>query len=126
MAEKCLKSILKDSKIESAAGEVVASLQEVNFVAPRGKYSVNFYARHLGLHGATFSHRVQYNEIRRGFILPLNNEAQVAVVLDLIRPITMGQTHHNYLVLQIRKDTIESKVEVNREALKGSDRVARV
>jgi hypothetical protein len=57
------------------------------------------------------------NKSKKGFILPLNNEAQVAIVLDLSRPLTQGQTHHNYLVLQIRKDTTEDMVVVNRKAL---------
>ena len=39
-------------------------------IVPRGKYAVDFYGNHLGLHGTTFSHKIKYQNIQKGFLLP--------------------------------------------------------
>jgi hypothetical protein len=42
----------------------------------------------------------------KGFILPMSNESQVSIVLQLNKdkPIYQGQTVYRYIVIQVKKD----------------------
>lgn len=68
----------------------------------------------------TFNYNIEYKNITKGFILPMTNEAQVSIVLQLNKdkPIYQGQTIYRYIVLQIKKDiTVEIKTKVNPELI---------
>jgi hypothetical protein len=54
----------------------------------------------------TFNYTIEYRNITRGFILPMTNESQVSIVLQLNKdkPIYQGQTVYRYIVIQIKKD----------------------
>ena len=85
---------------------------------PRGKYTIDFYPKSLRFHGLTFNYIVEYKNIARGFILPMTNESQVSVVLQLNKPIYQGQTIYRYIVIQIKKEImVEIKTKVSPEAL---------
>jgi hypothetical protein len=64
----------------------------------------------------TFNYNVEYKNITKGFILPMTNEAQVSIVLQLNKdkPIYQGQTVYRYIVLQIKKDiAVDIKTKAN-------------
>lgn len=86
----------------------MATLVDVNLAVPRGKYTIDFEPTILRFHGKTFNYKVKYTDIAKGFILPMNNELQVAIVLhlDANHPIKQGQTVHRNIVLQIKKDVL--------------------
>lgn len=68
------------------------------------------------MHGASYSYNVDYKHINKGFILPMANEAQVAIVLQLHRdkPIYQGLTVYHYIVVQVKKDLeVEIKTKLN-------------
>ena len=79
---------------------------DVNLSVPRGKYTVDFYQKSIRFHGMTFNYPIEYKNITRGFILPMTNESQVSIVLQLNKdkPIYQGQTVYRYIVMQIKKD----------------------
>lgn len=72
-AQKYLDNITNHLSVENTVGEIVVAVEDVNLIVPRGKYAMNFYANHLGLHGSTFSHKVKYTDITKGFLLPSSN-----------------------------------------------------
>jgi len=83
---------------------------------PRGKYSVDFYQKNLRFHGITFSYNIDYKNISKGFILPMANESQVSLVLQLNKPIYQGQTVYPYIVIQVKKETeVEVKTKLKPE-----------
>jgi len=73
---------------------------------PRGKYTIDFYKKYIRLHGSSYSYNVDYKNIMKGFILPMSNESQVSIVLQLNKdkPIYQGQTVYRYIVIQVKKD----------------------
>jgi structure-specific recognition protein 1 len=90
-------------------------------VVPRGKYTIDFYQKNLRFHGPTFNYNVDYKNIQRGFILPLSNEAQTAIVLQLAKPIHQGQTIHPFIVIQVKREAeINVKTKVKPEYFKES------
>jgi hypothetical protein len=116
VAEKIYKHIVERAKIGEFAGESIATLLDVNLAVPRGKYTIDFYHKSIRFHGMTFNYNVEYRNITKGFILPMTNEAQVSIVLQLNkdRPIYQGQTVYRYILLQIKKDTlVEIKTKAN-------------
>jgi structure-specific recognition protein 1 len=118
--EKIYKHIVERAKIGEFAGESIATLLDVNLAVPRGKYTIDFYQKSIRFHGMTFNYNVEYRNITKGFILPMTNEAQVSVVLQLNkdRPIYQGQTVYRYIVVQIKKEIeVDIKTKLNPELL---------
>ena len=123
-AQTIYKHIVERAKISEFAGESLATLLDVNLAVPRGKYTIDFYPKNLRFHGLTFNYIVEYKNITRGFILPMTNESQVSVVLQLNKPIYQGQTIYRYIVIQIKKEImVEIKTKVSPEALEKSQRL---
>lgn len=104
-AEIIFKQIVERAKIGEFAGESIATLIDVNLAVPRGKYTIDFYQKSLRFHGLTFNYNIEYRNITKGFILPMTNESQVSIVLQLNKdkPIYQGQTVYRYIVMQIKK-----------------------
>jgi structure-specific recognition protein 1 len=122
-AEKIYRQIVERAKIGEFAGESLATLLDVNLAVPRGKYTVDFYQKNIRFHGMTFNYTIEYRNITRGFILPMANESQVAIVLQLSKdkPIYQGQTVYRYIVLQIKKETsVDVKTKLSPEALENN------
>ncbi len=105
-ADKIYKQIVERAKIGEFAGDSIATLLDVYLAVPRGKYTIDFYQKSIRFHGMTFNYNVEYRNITKGFILPMTNEAQVSIVLQLNkdRPIYQGQTVYRYIVIQIKKE----------------------
>lgn len=47
------EKLLKSAGLENAAGELIASLQEIPLQVPRGKYALDFYKTYVRFHGRT-------------------------------------------------------------------------
>lgn len=89
---------------------------DVNLAVPRGKYTIDFYKKNFRMHGASYSYNVDYKHINKGFILPMTNEAQVAIVLQLHKdkPLYQGLTIYHYIVVQVKKDLeVEIKTKIH-------------
>jgi hypothetical protein len=58
----------------------------------------------LRFHGSTFNYNVDYKNIQKGIILPMNHENKTAIVLQLSKPIIQGQTIHPFIVVLLPRD----------------------
>lgn len=119
-AESIYRNIVERAKIGEFAGESIATLLDVNLAVPRGKYTIDFYQRSLRFHGMTFNYNIEYRNITKGFVLPMANESQVSIVLQLNKdkPIYQGQTVYRYIVMQIKKDiVVDIRTKVNPELI---------
>ena len=52
------EKIIKAAGIGKFAGEVIASLQKLNMVIPRGKYSFHLYSTFAKLHGKSNDYKI--------------------------------------------------------------------
>jgi structure-specific recognition protein 1 len=126
-AEAIYKQIVERAKIGEFAGESLATLLDVNLSVPRGKYTVDFYQKSIRFHGMTFNYTIEYKNITRGFILPMTNESQVSIVLQLNKdkPIYQGQTVYRYIVIQIKKEIeVDLKTKVSPEAMENNPKLS--
>jgi structure-specific recognition protein 1 len=106
LAQNIYNTILERAKIGSFGGESLVTLNEVNLAVPRGKYTIDFYQKNLRFHGQTYNFLIEYKNIMKGFLLPMENESQVSMILQLHkdRPVYQGQTVYRYIVIQVKKD----------------------
>ena len=106
------EKIIKAAGIGKFAGEVIASLQKLNMVIPRGKYSFHLYSTFAKLHGKSNDYKIQYKDISKGFLLPKPDGKHMFYVLHLKTPLRQGQTLHHFIALQFEKDH-DTKVTIN-------------
>lgn len=111
-AEITHQEIVEKANIGQSSGESIATLQELSLGVPRGKYTVDFYERNLRFHGSTFNYNVDYKNILKGIILPMNQENRTAIVIHLDKPIIQGQTVHPFIVIQVSRED-EGEVKTN-------------
>lgn len=72
-SQNLYKKIIEKAKIGSFAGESILTLNEVNLAVPRGKYTIDFYQKNLRFHGQTYNFTIDYKNIMKGFLLPMEN-----------------------------------------------------
>jgi hypothetical protein len=60
----------------------------------------------MRFHGHTYNFIIDYKNITKGFLLPMENESQVSIIFQLHKdkPIYQGQTLYRNIVVQIKKD----------------------
>lgn len=67
------KKIMEKAKIGSFGGESLITLNEVALAVPRGKYTIDFYPKNFRFHGLTYNFAIDYKNITKGFLLPMEN-----------------------------------------------------
>mmetsp|Transcript_25537 Transcript_25537/g.19311 ORF Transcript_25537/g.19311 Transcript_25537/m.19311 type:complete len:121 (-) Transcript_25537:893-1255(-) len=73
--------IVKAAKLGEFAGEVIASLSELNLLIPRGKYSMDFFDNFLKLHGRTHDYKILFKDIKKMFLLPKPDGVHMVFVI---------------------------------------------
>ena len=63
------KKIHQKANIGEFAGEIVASIQDLPMVIPRGNYSLDFYSNFAKLHGKTHDYKIMFKDISKIFML---------------------------------------------------------
>ena len=63
------QKIHKKANIGEFAGEIVASIQDLPMVIPRGNYSLDFYSNFAKLHGKTHDYKIMFKDINKIFML---------------------------------------------------------
>lgn len=64
------EKIIKATGLGETAGEAIATLPDLPFIIPRGKYTLDLYATFARLHGRTHDYKISYKDIMKGFLLP--------------------------------------------------------
>jgi structure-specific recognition protein 1 len=87
---------------------MIARLDDMQLLVPRGKYVFNLYSNYLRLHGKTHDYKISFKDINRAFLLPRPDGVHMNYIISLRSPLRQGQTAHNYLVLQFKKEREEN------------------
>jgi len=121
-----LRNVLVEKAGVSTTGlQPVASLADVPFLVPRGKYDIDLFKTSMKLHGKSFDYTVRYKTINRFFLLPRADGIHVAVIIALDVPMRQGQTRYPFVVMNFPSDhTITLDVNLTDEEL-NSDRFAK-
>lgn len=99
-AAKLLNQKIHDkANIGEFAGEIVASIQDLPLIIPRGNYSLDFYSNYCKLHGKTYDYKIMFRDINRIFMLEKPDGVHMVYVLQLDQPLRQGMTLHHFIAL---------------------------
>lgn len=110
-----LRDLLLQKAGLSASGDAVASMNDLQIIAPRGRYDIEWYKKTMKLHGKTNSYTIKYSNITRLFCVPKPDKVHVELVIGLDQPLRHGQQTHMWLCALMDKERTVT-VDINAEA----------
>ena len=117
-ASKALYDMLKPYTLDTGAGDVVASFDQVGVLVPRGRFDIEMYTSSFHLLGQAHDFRVQYSSIMRIFVLPKTNSSQTVVAVALDPPLRKGQTTYGTVLCQFpNEEQVTVELQLNDEQL---------
>ena len=75
--------INQKANLSQTAGAVVASIQDLPMLIPRGNYSLDFYSNFCKLHGRTHDYKIMFKDINRIFMLQKPDGQHIVYLLQL-------------------------------------------
>ena len=100
------------AEIGDVAGGTIASFQEVLHLTPRGRFDIDMYETSFRLRGKTYDYKIQYDHIKKFFLLPKTDELHTLITMGLDPPLRQGQTRYPFIVMQLKLDD-EVAIELN-------------
>lgn len=70
------------------------------------------YESSFRLRGKTYDYKIQYQSIKKFFILPKNDETHTLITMGLDPPLRQGQTRYPFIVMQLKNDE-EVSIDLN-------------
>jgi len=89
-AQRFRKVISDKAQLDDLAGDSIASVKDLPFIIPRGKYSLDFSEDTFKMHGTTHDYKVNYRDIEKAFALMKPDGKHMALVIQLRSPLRQG------------------------------------
>ncbi|OCT46116.1 FACT complex subunit pob3 [Cladophialophora carrionii] len=96
--------LMHKANIGDVAGATFATFQDILHLTPRGRFDIDMYENSFRLRGKTYDYKIQYQDIKKFFILPKNDEMHTLITLGLDPPLRQGQTRYPFIVMQLKLD----------------------
>lgn len=96
--------LINRAEIGEVAGTTFATFQDILHLTPRGRFDVDLYETSFRLRGKTYDYKIQYDSIKKFFLLPKNDEIHTLITLGLEPPLRQGQTRYPFVVMQLKLD----------------------
>lgn len=85
----------------------------------RGRYDIDMYETSFRLRGKTYDYKIQYDNVKKFFLLPKPDDVHHMIVIGLDPPLRQGQTKYPFLVMQFkREEDMEFDLNITEEVLK--------
>ncbi|KAL2392291.1 FACT complex subunit pob3 [Exophiala dermatitidis] len=98
------ETLMDKAEIGEVAGATFATFQDILHLTPRGRFDIDMYENSFRLRGKTYDYKIQYQSIKKFFILPKNDEMHTMITLGLDPPLRQGQTRYPFIVMQLKLD----------------------
>ncbi|KAF2673378.1 SSrecog-domain-containing protein [Microthyrium microscopicum] len=98
------ETLVEKAEIGEVAGDTFATFLEVLHLTPRGRFDIDLYESSFRLRGKTYSYRIQYDAIKKFFVLPKPDDVHQLICMGLDPPVRQGQTRYPFLVMQFKND----------------------
>lgn len=86
----------------------------------RGRFDLDMYEKSFRLRGKTYDYKIQYDSIKKFFLLPKPDDLHTLITIGLDPPLRQGQTRYPFVVMQFKRDDdIELDLNINEGDLKG-------
>ena len=85
---KCFNDkIVAKAGLGDNQGSIICSFEELPMMIPRGKYTLDMYEEFAKFHGRTYDYKIMYSDIKKVFQLPRYDVLQMAIVIQLDKPL---------------------------------------
>lgn len=98
------ETLMDKAEIGDVAGATFATFQDILHLTPRGRFDIDLYENSFRLRGKTYDYKIQYESIKKFFLLPKNDEMHTLITLGLDPPLRQGQTRYPFVVMQLKLD----------------------
>lgn len=98
------ETLMDKAQIGDVAGATIATFQDVLHLTPRGRFDIDLYENSFRLRGKTYDYKIQYDSIKKFFLLPKNDELHTLISMGLDPPLRQGQTRYPFIVMQLKLD----------------------
>ena len=98
------ETLMDKAQIGDVAGATIATFQDVLHLTPRGRFDIDLYENSFRLRGKTYDYKIQYESIKKFFLLPKNDEMHTLITMGLEPPLRQGQTRYPFIVMQLKLD----------------------
>lgn len=98
------ENLVEKAEIGEVAGETYATFLEVLHLTPRGRFDIDMYESSFRLRGKTYDYKIQYDHIKKFFLLPKPDDVHALICIGLEPPLRQGQTRYPFLVMQFKQD----------------------
>ena len=98
------ETLIDKAEIGEVAGTTFATFQDILHLTPRGRFDIDLYETSFRLRGKTYDYKIQYDNIKKFFLLPKNDETHTMITLGLEPPLRQGQTKYPFVVMQLKLD----------------------
>ena len=96
--------LMERAEIGDVAGTTIATFLDILHLTPRGRFDIDLYEASFRLRGKTYDYKIQYDHIKRFFLLPKPDDMHNMIVMGLDPPLRQGQTRYPFLVLQCKRE----------------------
>lgn len=104
--------LINKAEIGDVAGAAIATFQDILHLTPRGRFDIDMYESSFRLRGKTYDYKIQYDSIKKFFLMPKNDETHVLITIGLEPPLRQGQTRYPFVVMQLKTDD-EINIDLN-------------
>ncbi|KAI5804445.1 hypothetical protein EDC01DRAFT_643438 [Geopyxis carbonaria] len=112
-------TLKEKADIGEVAGDTYATFMDILFLTPRGRYDIDMYESSFRLRGKTYDYKIQYENVKKFFLLPKPDEVHHLIVIGLEPPLRQGQTKYPFLVMQFkREEDMEFDLNITEQVLK--------
>ncbi|RPB27707.1 SSrecog-domain-containing protein [Terfezia boudieri ATCC MYA-4762] len=112
-------TLKEKAEIGEVAGVTYATFLDILFLTPRGRYDIDMYENSFRLRGKTYDYKIQYDHVKKFFLLPKPDDVHMMAVIGLEPPLRQGQTRYPFLVMQFKKEEdMEFDLNITEEVLK--------
>ncbi|KAK5946790.1 FACT complex subunit [Knufia obscura] len=98
------ETLMDKAEIGEVAGTTFATFQDILHLTPRGRFDIDLYETSFRLRGKTYDYKIQYESIKKFFLLPKNDEMHTLITLGLDPALRQGQTRYPFVVMQLKLD----------------------
>ncbi|KAI9839141.1 MAG: FACT complex subunit [Sarea resinae] len=98
------ETLMDKAEIGEVAGDTFATFLDILHLTPRGRFDIDMYESSFRLRGKTYDYKIQYESIKKFFLLPKPDDLHTLITIGLDPPLRQGQTRYPFLVMQFKRD----------------------
>lgn len=97
-------TLMDKAEIGEVAGDTFATFLDILHLTPRGRFDIDLYEKSFRLRGKTYDYKIQYESIKKYFLLPKPDDMHSLITIGLDPPLRQGQTRYPFLVMQFKRE----------------------